>query len=190
MDRDGSRQVWSGATVLIAWPNSARPWRTASTLLRSGQCCVTCEQSTRSPPTSRRCALHYRHSRRNNFTLPVRCSLSYCRHGRHAAVSQSLRCDHNRLFPPSQADVLLSANTGQPVMAHPPATHSDLSLKDFLRICAEHNERDPKNAVGWWSFVWPRPFPCATPLTARHYSCKQSSWTSRIQMLWSRAWIW
>jgi hypothetical protein len=46
-----------------------------------------------------------------------------------------------------QADVVRSG-LGLAVMAHPPATESDLTLEDFLRITAEHNDRLPEHAVG------------------------------------------
>ena len=34
-----------------------------------------------------------------------------------------------------ESDILVSSRTGQPVMAHPPATDSDLSFDDFLVAC-------------------------------------------------------
>ena len=34
-----------------------------------------------------------------------------------------------------ESDIVVSSLTGEPVMAHPPATHSDLSFEKFLVSC-------------------------------------------------------
>mmetsp|Transcript_68431 Transcript_68431/g.117518 ORF Transcript_68431/g.117518 Transcript_68431/m.117518 type:complete len:370 (+) Transcript_68431:34-1143(+) len=38
-----------------------------------------------------------------------------------------------------ESDIVVSSVTGEPVMAHPPLTHSDLSFQAFMISCIEHN---------------------------------------------------
>jgi hypothetical protein len=48
----------------------------------------------------------------------------------------------------AQADVILPSSGGVPIMAHPPATESDLTLEHFLHLTGEHNANHPDRAVG------------------------------------------
>ena len=65
----------------------------------------------------------------------------------------------------AQADVSLSSSEGAPVMAHPPATESDLTLEHFLRLTGEHNAAHPDRAVGKW-YLWQHSH--SRPLTHTH----------------------